>query len=489
MHDLIVIGDDLSSHVAAALAARYGLDTVLVAERGTGGICVFEDFVFNIDPTPLSGFGVNQTCLKLLAELDIPLIEREGLPLNPAYQIILPEHRIDFFADKEALINEMIREFPQEAGEITAFYESAAKKSTIFSRWLHNHPYIRPRSLKDCFSYLKFMPHLIKHQVEMVKFKRILGRNASLNKIFDAQEALLFNTIGNQNNFPVNFQYCMPFRGIHYFRQGKQILFNSLIKKLEVQGGLYLSSCEISKINKGKAVEVEVLDKSANTSSISAEFLIASTKWKGMHLLLEGKNKINFGEWISPIHISHLPFTIHLGCARKGIPEKMTRHVAVVPDIAKNIFDNNLIILETSIPANETSTAEARVSLSATVFLPNDPALWSNDNLAIIATSIIERLDFFLPFLKDNIEFFDLEKSIDISRISHSVFNPKYRMLNSFLTGFAARSNKTWFKNVYLTGASLLTDAGFEGEIISGINAASTVIAKNAAGKRPLDKN
>jgi hypothetical protein len=78
-----------------------------------------------------------------------------------------------------------------------------------------------------------------------------------------------------------------------------------------------------------------------------------------------------------------------------------------------------------------------------------------------------------------------MEKSIDISGMSHSVFNPKYKMLNSFITGFAARTNKTWFKNVYLTGASLLTDAGFEGEIISGINAASRVIAKKTAGKRP----
>jgi phytoene dehydrogenase-like protein len=136
-------------------------------------------------------------------------------------------------------------------------------------------------------------------------------------------------------------------------------------------------------------------------------------------------------------------------------------------------------------PTDETLTAEARVSLTATVFLSDDPTIWSKENLAVTATSIIDRLDFFLPFLKDNIEFFDLEKSIDISGMSHSVFNPKYKIRNSFITGFAARTNRTWFKNVYLTGASLLTDAGFEGEIISGINAASRVIAKKTAGKRP----
>src|SRR5664280_1321398 len=88
MYDLIVIGDDLSSHVAAAVAARYGLSTALIAESGLGDTFIISDFVFNVDPTPINGLGTNQTLLSLLAELDIPPIERDGLLLNPAYQII-----------------------------------------------------------------------------------------------------------------------------------------------------------------------------------------------------------------------------------------------------------------------------------------------------------------------------------------------------------------------------------------------------------------
>lgn len=480
MYDLIVIGDDLSSHVAAAVAASYGLETALVAQRGTGGIHLIGEFAFNIDPTPLNGFGVNQTCLSLLAELDVPPIERDGRALNPAYQIIMPEHRIDFFNEKDALVNELIREFPGQAKEISDFYESVIKKCTIFGQWLHTHPFIQPLNIRDYYDYIKLLPYLIKHQIEKAKFKNLLTRNASLNKVFEAQEALLGSTIGNQNSFSSNFQYCAPFRGIYYFQQGKQIIFNSLIKKLEAKKGLYLSNCEIVNIKKGKSVEIEVADKAGNTSVISAKYLIVSTKWERMHLLLAGKKKINLGDWISPIKISHLPFTIHLGCARRCIPEKMAHHVAVVSDVQKNIFDNNLIILESSIPPDETTPAANKVSLTATIFLPDDSTVWSKENLAVQASSIIDRLEFFLPFLKENIEFFDLDKSIELSKISHSVFNPKYKIRNSFITGFAARTNKTRFKNVYLTGASLLVDAGFEGEIISGANAASRVINRLA---------
>jgi len=83
MYDLIVIGDDLSSHVAAATSARYGLSTALIAESGLGDTFIIDDFVFNLDPTPITGIGSNQTLLSLLAELDIEPIERNGLYLIP----------------------------------------------------------------------------------------------------------------------------------------------------------------------------------------------------------------------------------------------------------------------------------------------------------------------------------------------------------------------------------------------------------------------
>ncbi|MEN6331351.1 MAG: hypothetical protein ABFD57_05150 [Smithella sp.] len=477
MHDLIVIGDDLSSHVAAAVTAGYGMDTALVAERGTGGLFQSGDFAFNIDPTPLSGFGADQTCLSLLAELDIPPIERECNLLNPAYQIILPEHRIDFFNEKDALINEMTREFPECAREIKDFYESAQTKCTIFDEWLHSHPLIQPLSLKDYRDYLKMMPHFVVHQIEKAKFNKLLDNNPSLEKVFEAQEALLSCTTGNKNSFSSSFQQCVPFRGVYYFQQGKQTLFNSLIKKIESNNGLYLSPCEVLNIKKGNAIEIEIADSAGNSYVISGKNLIISTKWEKMHLLFADKKKINFGERLSPVTVSHLPFTIHLGCKGDCIPEKMSHYAAVLSDVHKNIYDDNLIILESNMPACDAASAANKLSLSATVFLPADAVVWSHDNLGAQASSIIDRLDFFLPFLKENIEYFDLEKSIEISIMSHGVINPKYKMRNSFITGFAARTNRTSFKNIYLTGASLLADAGFEGEIISGMNASSIMIA------------
>ena len=476
MYDLIVIGDDLSSHVAAAVASRNGSNTALLSESGIGEeICLSGDLVFNVDPTPMTGFGVNQTGISLLEKLDISI---ESNLLNPAYQVILPEHRIDFFNDKESLVKEMIREFPELSGEINSFYDAVVKNSTIVDKWLRDHPFIQPNSFKDYVDYLKITPYLIKYKYDNIKLKQIMFRNASFKKVMEAQQALLSFKTNNQNSIFSHFQYSAPLRGIYYFSQGKQELLNSLIKKIESTNGLYLNNCEVLSIKKGELIEVTYNDKDGVASKIEADNLIVSTKWQNMHLLIERKKKLNFDDLIRPVKVSYYPFTIHLGIRQKSIPEKMARHVAVISDVNKHIYDDNLIILELSAPEDEKTTSTAKSLLSATVLLPDDQMTWSKENLTANARSIIERLEFFLPFLKENIEFFDIKESINISQKQRFVVNAKYQLQNSFISGFAAKSNKTRFGNIYLTGASLLTDAGFEGEIISGINAAARVAGK-----------
>jgi hypothetical protein len=154
----------------------------------------------------------------------------------------------------------------------------------------------------------------------------------------------------------------------------------------------------------------------------------------------------------------------------------MARHVAVITDVNNDIYDDNLIILQSSASQDEKNISSSKIPLSATVFLPNDQTIWSDENLTKTADSIIERLEYFLPFLK--IESLDIEESIIISKKQREIVNPKYRLRNSLISGFAAKNNKTRFGNIHLTGASLLTDAGFEGEIFSGINAAARVTVK-----------
>jgi phytoene dehydrogenase-like protein len=475
MYGLIVIGDDLSSHVAAAVASSKGIKTALIAENGIGSVCVIGDLVFDTETTPLTGLGENQIFFSLLKELGI---SPEINLLNPAYQIILPENRIDFFNNKEQLVIEMAREFPELAKEIKSYYDAIEKNSTIADKWLHEHPFIQPKSFRDYLDYIKLTTYLIKNKFNNAKLKRLMSRNASFKKVMEGQHVLLSFKTNNQNSFFSNYQYCAPLRGAYSFPHGKQTFFDLLIKKIESSGGQYIKHCEVLAIKKGKIIDVTTMDKNGVASKIEADNLIVSTKWQNMRLVIERKKKFNFGDFIRPTKVTHFPFTIHLGINPKCIPEIMAKHVAVISDINKDIYDNNLIILESGASENNKLAVASKIPLSATVFLPDNQDIFSRDNLNQTANSIIERLEYFLPFIKENIEFLDIEESINVSQKQRDVVNPKYQLRNAFVTGFAAKNNKTRFGNIYLTGASLLTDAGLEGEVISGINAAACVIAK-----------
>ncbi|OGP87250.1 MAG: hypothetical protein A2031_07545 [Deltaproteobacteria bacterium RBG_19FT_COMBO_43_11] len=479
MYDLIVIGDDISSYIASTVASHYGLNTAHIAKHDIESTYSIGDYSFNLDPTPMTGFGINQTGHSLLSELNISVTEQEAFLLNPSYQVIMPEHRIDFFNDKNSLVNDLIREFPEKAPEIKAYYNAVEKNSKVFLKWMQNHPFIKLRGIKDYFSYIKLIPHLIKFKFATKKYKRTIFRNASLRKILEAQHALLSCEKDGFDSFTSHFQYSAPQRGIYNFQRGKLTLLSSLINKFQSTNGKYLNKCRLLSIKKGKLNELEVTDSKGVTSNISAKYLIISNKSEAIQILLRRKKKrINIGEWIRPTRISHYPFTLHLGILQKNIPEKMAAHVAVISDANKDIYDNNLIILELSPSKDKKKISKGQILISATVYLSDDSKLWSKKKLNENAHSIIERLEYFLPFLKENIQFIDIDKSIEISMKYRDIVNPKYQLRSSFISGFLAKNNQTRFKNIYLTGASLLMDAGFEGEIISGMYSVYEVLNK-----------
>ena len=477
MYDLIVIGDDFSSYIAAAVASHYGLSTVHIAQNDSSVKNTIGGYAFNIDSTLLTGFAANQIGLSLFTELNIPLTEQESSLLNPAYQIILPEHRIDFFNDKDSLVGEIIREFPEMSEEIKYFYDAVSKNSAAFIKWLHGHPFIQPKSIKDYYNYLKFIPLLIKFNFDAKKFERTIFRNPSFRKILEAQYVLLSCAKEGYNSFISHFHYSAPLRGVYHFPQARQTLFTLFTKKLQAAAGLYLDNNRFITIKKGKIIEAEVENNAGTISTISAKYMIISTKSEEMCFYLKGKKKINIAKLTKPVKISHYPFTIHLGIPQKCLPEKMVRHAAVISSVDKDIYDNNLILLELNNSPGEKKGSADKKLLTATVFLPNESTVWSKEILAVQAQSIIERLEFFLPFLKENIKFMDIDKSIDISIKYRNIVNPKYMLKKSFLTGFCAKKNKVG-RNIFLTGASLLTDAGTDGEILSGMLAVYRVLDK-----------
>ena len=478
VYDLLVLGDDLASHVAAACASRNGLKTLLVAPGGLGGLQLIGDFVFHLDPAPMTGLAPGQPGFSVLAELGVEIPETHPTSMSPAYQVLLPGHRIDFSNDSEALLSELAREFPKRETDIRDFYGIALQASSVFQDWIAEHPRVQPQTLKEYFSYLKIYPFVLQYKFAAARFDKMLSRDAALEKVWEAQQALLSQNTDDLFSFASAFQYSAPLRGVACFPQGKQFLFNEMIRTLESQGGLYLSGHAVKSLDRGKTITLEMEAPDKSTSRVAGRYLIVSTKSEALPLITQKRGHAFFWDKFRKAGIAGYPFTLFLGVAQKFLPEQMARHMAVVADVHRDLHDRNLILLETGMPEKGKPLPQAKNFMTATVYLPADDAAWAPESLRREAESILERLDQFFPFLKDGIEMYDLDKSIELSLKYRKVFSPKYRVRNAFFTSFSAKNDRTRWSNVFLTGTSLLADAGFEAEILSGRNAVSRVLQK-----------
>ncbi|MEA1935955.1 MAG: hypothetical protein U9M96_03925 [Thermodesulfobacteriota bacterium] len=478
MYDTIVVGSDLSSLVAALLSSRYGKKTILLSEGDIPHFYSESDYTFNIDPFPWTGFGPKQVFLQLFSELEIPFIDKFTiLQLNPALQIILPEHRIDLYSEKDSLLSEMEREFSGDVKKISDLYTVVSKNSELIDGLVKENPCIRPRTIKEFLRFLGNIPRLIGNRLVLLRNLKKFQDIPSLKRIFEA-ELLLLSNLYTGNIEPLSSAYItsLPLEGLFYHPGGKHILIDALREKFISYGGDFLENVSIMRLNMKNEIEIDI-DEANNLSTIKGKNLIVSTKWEKLKLmLLNDKRFSRLARRFESIKPVYHPFTLHMGVFDKGIPEKIAEYVIVIGDEKRPVMDNNLTLLEVSSPGDTGHAPHGKRVISATVFLKESPLSLNDDDLKGVSAGILESLEGFLPFLRENIDFINIEKSIEISRKYQEVVNQKYEVNGNPLLGISTLPNRTPVKNVFITGGMLLAGLGFEGEVISGMNAASQVV-------------
>ena len=481
MYDTIVIGNDLSSLIAAALCARYGKKTALLSEKDTRDFFSESGYTFNIDPFPWTGFGSGQVFLRLFSELDIPFTDEINVTqLNPSLQVILPEHRIDLYSERNALISEMEREFPGNIKEIGKFYSAVLRGGNSITRFINKNPFTRPRSLKEYLKLAVGIPIFIRNRSILSKRFKAAQYPPSLKRVFEA-ELLLLSSLCMANAKPLSYAHILslPWKGLFCNFGGKHILTDVLRRKFISYGGSLIDNSSIVRLNTAGEIEVDI-DVEGIVSTVSGKNLIVSTKWEKLkQMLLDDERFEKPARKFESIEAVYHPFTLHMGVSEKGIPEKISEYVIIIRDEERPVMDNNLVFLEISSSKDTVSAPHGKRAVSATIFLKKSPLILSNGDLERVSTGILDNLKDFLPFLRENLDFTNVGKSIEISREYQNVINQKYRITGNPLLGISTLSNSTPVKNVFLTGGMLLAGLGFEGEVVSGMNAAYLTVGEN----------
>jgi phytoene dehydrogenase-like protein len=473
MHDTIIIGRDLSSLVAALSSSRRGLKTVLITEGGHEAEHREAGYAFPIDPTPLSGFGEDQTVLHFLKELNLEPDEApKPLLMNPAVQILLSSHRIDLFHDREQLILDMIREFPQNEQEIRRFYHSVDKACALIESWISEDHAGHWRRLGKILRGLLRLPAAFAAQLSLESDGS--GDSGAFRRVIEAQLAILSHLYISSARFPLSAAYLLslPQRGVYYPLGGKIAWINWLRKRFTEGGGILMDECSVMRIDTKPEIAIDIIHSGTSTT-LRGKRLIVSAQWEKLKpLLIQQKIFRGLVQKLGLLRPIAYPFSLHLGVRAGALPERLAPYAVWVRDETKPVTEQNLVFIETSYPGEKERAPEGKRALCATVFLKKSPTMLTDLELSGVARSIIDSLEGLLPFLRESIDYVNIEKSISLSRRCQEIINQKYHPQKGLIIGINTLSPVTPLHNVFLTGGILRAGLGFEGEILAGMDAA-----------------
>lgn len=112
-YDVVVLGGALPSLAAGALLARRGFRVTVVGHGALAGSYTHDGLTLR---RTLTSVCVTDTPAfrRVFAELALlPAARRRVTPLAPAWQAVMPRHRVDVHAASEPMLAEFVREFPE----------------------------------------------------------------------------------------------------------------------------------------------------------------------------------------------------------------------------------------------------------------------------------------------------------------------------------------------------------------------------------------
>jgi phytoene dehydrogenase-like protein len=280
-----------------------------------------------------------------------------------------------------------------------------------------------------------------------------------------------------QNNhypFPFSAAYLLslPQRGL-YSPYEKILWITSLHKVFKDIGGVLMDRCSVMRIDANSRITIDV-ETQGTANTLRSNQLVVSTQWEKIKLLLFHQKVFRrLLRKLDSVHPMLYPFTLHLGVDARGLPESLAPCVIVLGRDTEAAVHQNLIYLISNHPGEIDYAPAGKRAVTATVFLKDSPLLLDDTQLKGIAKTIIDSLEIFLPFLRESIDFVNIEKSIALSRSSQEIINKKYCVQKGKWIGIATFSPKTPLKNVFMTGGLLRSGLGFNGEILAGFDTAN----------------
>ena len=415
-YDVVILGTGLSGLLAAALLARRGRHVLVLEEEDTpGGLScqtIRNKFTFLRGPALFLGFERDGLYDRLFMELGLSLtsLKREGTLFQtpyPAFQLVLPNHRMNFYQDPAGLFEELTREFPDNRIQIQSFFmEVDRQNETLFRllRWAEHRTVIGFRekileareSIKKWIGIRRFRKRSAKEALALFGLDRELYRGIELL-------LLLFTGMNAQDASELDL-----------------LLLLGLIRRqvVTISGGIpKLCELLIGVIHKYQG---DVLCSQPISGLVIERKRVTAVRMGKADIPLKGDCIVNLPAMQLPgIQNGDRALSFHYGVAANVLPSPMKEHVVMCRRLEKPPTEDNFLFLILSRTKEEWAAPEGQRALQVILVLKQSEKM-NEEDIARVRKSVESQLLELIPFSKQGLTFlgYELSSSDSQTRLS-----------------------------------------------------------------------
>jgi len=482
--DAVVCGADLAGLVAAALLGRRGMRVLVCGLDRAPATFTAGGYTLSREPGLIPPPD-SESVARVLRELNyVQIVRRRAPALQPAFQLVLPKHRLDF-GPAETIPRELAREFPAEIVPITQALGRLQQTSAILDPILGSDLTLPPDGFWERREVGRVENQLAPANADLLA---PLGADHPIRAGLGALAALSSGFAPVDLNAVVQARsYDLARRGLFRLEGGLTALQALFLDRIGTSSGEVrdkLTPVELV-MKRGRVAGLRVRPRD---ETIGLDHLIWAGPVAGLVQICGDKASRKLKEVAAGMRPSCYRYTLCLLLRPDALPQGMAARVIAVRDPAQPLIEDNAL----SITVGAEDRQRAHVPMWVECLVPAAAAS-GEGYLAVLRARLKERIGRILPFFERHLlvlasphdglppELSAAEPSLEPPEpIPATPMAPALAsdLPRALAVGMAPHA--TGIKNLYLASVENLPGLGREGEFVSAWGAARLI-----AGPRP----
>jgi hypothetical protein len=485
-YDAVLIGIGLPTLLAGGLLAKRGFRVLLVGQGQPLPSYDIDGVRLPRAPFTLNGHD-SPAISRVFSELALkPLVRRRIRPLTPAFQAVLPRHRLDLSSDLDSVTRDVEREFPAVRRAVDDFMRATQRSWESINRLVERDLMWPPTGFFERREHARAALHHpfgkdeegqrpLSELADEHPFRLLVSRALA----FDDESAL---AEGNAQRTLRLFAATL--RGAELLEGGYQGLFDLLLDSIRTHNGDVRLHDRIDRIGMKRGA-IDHVRLSPSDEEVGCHFVLSGLPVARIGRLLSDRTALDeMLDELGQPKPSYLRYTLNAVLEREALLEGMTRNVLLIAD-PKSQRPEHTMRIELSALEDQ-----RRALLSAELLLKPHAGDVHTEQLATMRERALLSLDKLSPFFRRHLLWVDSPhdgrpaydarndtyvEAPDAFRRGPDTMPALYTYARTSLHGACALPVRTRVKRLLLCNEQVVPGLGQEGVFLTAWSAARAV--------------